>query len=185
MAVLQGILESMALTRSKYLDKWDGAKNPIIEHIIKLALIIDDSNQNKWKGEIDAQLVRLSTYDIKSKLSYETFNDEIYEDYRFENQAYIDTAIIRVVDEYCSDTINKTETAYVREWESRLAWVESKINAIFKRCVDLVCDSVLKVKIYKKGDVGKDPTIKAVLDEFHAIKEYKVWKHEQVIRESN
>lgn len=183
MAVLQGYIEGMALNRQKYLDKWDGSQATIMEHIIKLALIIDDNNQNKWKGEIEAQVSKLAGYKTKSRISHDTFI-EVYDDHCYENQVDIGRHIGFVIDGYCDDESNADETACVREWETRLIWVETKINEIFKRCVELVEAHYIEAKDFKKGTLAKDQTIKNLLGEFHAIKEYKVWKHRQVIRES-
>ena len=184
MAVLQGYIEGMALNRGKYLDKWDGAQATIHAHIIKLALIIDDNNQNKWKGEIETQLSKLAGYKTKSKISHDTFM-EVYGDHCYENQVDIGRNIVYVIDGYCDDEGNASESAWVREWETRLVWVEAKVNEIFKRCVELVEAHYTESKDFKNGTLARDQTIKNLLGEFHAIKEFKVWKHKQVIRESN
>lgn len=173
MSVLAEYIKSIAISRSQYIQKWEERKNTVLEHIIKELLIIDDSDR---LDEIDTRALELSRVVTKGRISTDTYLG-IYEDYCFEDQFGIVGVIRSVIRDFCLDSKNKTHTASVREWESRLKEVESQTNALFKRFIELVENA----KETQQGEylgrtIPNDPQVKAIVKKAHAIKAYKVWK---------
>lgn len=137
MAVIKGYLDAMALSREAYLKKWDGLKNTTLRYIAKMMLIIDDDSLKVWWNEIDGYINHLASYETKSNISDRTYFDSIFGSYMLENQKGVVGVVKNAVKDYCYDSKNKTNTAMVREWESRLKEVESDINTIFKKLCGL------------------------------------------------
>lgn len=176
MAVLKGYVRSMAKPRADYLKKWESLKNTILRHIAKILLVVDDYSLNDWCHEIDTYADTLASYETKSKVSDDTYFDEIYDGYKLENQMGVKGVVENAIKDYCCDPKNKTNTARVREWESRLKEVEASINTIFLVLVTAIRDAKeLKGGSYDYGSIRDHKDTKSAVATNYAIKQYKVW----------
>lgn len=106
MAVLLGYIKSMGSSRKEYKVAWATMSVTMIRHIIKVLIIKDNQNFNKWLGELDNYLDSLVDKHSNANFKKDALYKEIYQEISISNKD-ISRFVKGTLKRYLNDDTNK------------------------------------------------------------------------------